>query len=535
MRLANVFVVIMGSFLFYSAITGAESESASDNISDSASNYSSGSNGSANSRLGKDRKLWWFVIKRTFMQDDSSLSVIRSALIVFAARHGTSKSGVSTIGSRYLGTFFFTVDLDFSVDTRRFWDNYKEYLVSYGEVPYQVRPRKIKQHIQAKPHPGGRMGRRGLLRNETIPEMRSRPNIGSAHRADRRDLSAIRVFEEPFDEMKKLSQPPNVGLEDLKGLYFTRKDGEGEGVTVYVPDSGGLVGYLHTHKILREVRVEDYIWAEPNPDDRITDTYRNNFHGTAVISKIAGLRIGTAPKAGIVVVQCSNFRGEITTAHYFSALLKIYDHIRQYNPGKPVIINISWTFDMIDPTNNAAAEIKEEHLPHRTSTNNIIQLYSYHLMGEFSKLKNVKIVGAAGNRSPGIELGFPQRHAQAFPYTMILVGGTGLDDRNRFQRSGNMRIWAPGTHIHVAGFDESGEETFEIVSGSSFVAAPTVTGIMASMISHGIQMENVVDLLYRLAHKRVPNGPPLVWNGINKWDWPSYKAQQERLEEYELP
>ncbi|KAK6535050.1 hypothetical protein TWF281_006348 [Arthrobotrys megalospora] len=491
--------------------------------------------GDNNSRLGKDRKLWWFVIRRPYMRNDAVLNILRIGLVRFAARHRIAQADIANIRSEYLGTFFFTLELDYSIDTQEVWDQYKEYLISYGEVPYALGPKDIQEHlnVKLKPKPEANIHKGKQFKNATIAARGDYDGIDLIGASEKRDLAAVGVFEEPFDEMRKLSQPPGINLQELHGLYFRRKHAEGEGVTVYVPDSGALVGEARTHKVLRSVRIEDYLWAEPNPHNQRTDTNRNDYHGTAVISKIAGRRIGTAPKAGIVVVQCSSMRGETTTAHYFSALLKIYDHIREMNP-KASIINISWTFDTIDPTDEKMAKIVEVNLLGRTPTNTIIELYSYFLMGEFAKLRNVKIVGAAGNRYPGTELGFPHRHAQAYPHTMIAVGGTGVDNRNKFQRSTGMRVWAPATQIHVAGFDENGVEALELAEGTSF-AAPTVTGIMATLLSEGIRVDDVVELIYKLAHKRVPNGPPIVWNGIYKQEWPRYNGDQERQEEYELP
>ncbi|KAF3214736.1 hypothetical protein TWF106_008905 [Orbilia oligospora] len=79
--------------------------------------------------------------------------------------------------------------------------------------------------------------------------------------------------------------------------------------------------------------------------------------------------------------------------------------------------------------------------------------------------------------------------------------------------------WAPGEGIHVAGPDYNGNPGVELATGASF-AVGIVVGLLASYISEGVPITKVIQHLYDLAWPRVPGGPNIVWNGVEKDEWP---------------
>ncbi|EPS38898.1 hypothetical protein H072_7337 [Dactylellina haptotyla CBS 200.50] len=500
--------------------------------------------------LGRDTALWWFVPKSKYLKDSAKLAVIHAKLVTVATEHGDSADSIYPAKSE-LGTLFFTLELPIGISPDSAWQSLKTFLISWGEVPYEIIDIPIQEHV--KPKPGLRRPKKpkGGNLNKTRNSIHPRAPPSGA------DLRKIDVFREPFYEMQKLSQPPGLKMSDLNGFYFRRSNALGEGVTVYMPDTGAYIDDEEgtQHKEFQDINLVDYLWAGPGAGDVKRDFQHHGYHGTAVLSKIAGKRVGTAPNADIVVAQCVNGKGELSTAHYFDCLLKIYDHIVENKP-RAAIINMSWSYDTIDHSIPDLAPIKEpsmEEEPDRVPTNQMIERYSFLLISEFEKL-GVKLVTSSGNFAPflGSRLRFdhwlqltervaketplllPARHISEFKNSLIVVGSSGWKDENKCQFVKEMRCWAPGTNVQVAGYDETGSDILTPADGTS-VSSPTVAGMLASFISAGLTPDNAVQQLYKLCHKRVPNGVPIVFNGIQYTEWPHVYGQQEQSEEYILP
>lgn len=142
------------------------------------------------------------------------------------------------------------------------------------------------------------------------------------------------------------------------------------------------------------------------------DSWSEFYHGTKVLSRVAGQRLGTAPLANIVVVQIPNKFQYLTVAHMFDAILKTYDHIVQKRP-KFAVLNMSLYFATGDLSGayiqgeNIIQKIKKDYdypdASHKqeatgvlTTPEAVIKLSRY-LVAEIEKLGNAKIVTCTSN------------------------------------------------------------------------------------------------------------------------------------------
>ncbi|KAK6353908.1 hypothetical protein TWF730_008330 [Orbilia blumenaviensis] len=505
--------------------------------------------------LGFETRLWWFVPKIEYMKNEPVLEKIHAHLVDFA-RDNQRKPEVDIYRSQsdHLGTIFFSLKLFITDDPEKIWHANRQYLLSYGEIPHSVADRfesvhdlkkmKVKRRFEG---PEGGLGKKITLMARS----------GDSDLEEKYDtnIKGIEVFEEPFEDLQKLSQPKDTPLSELHGQYYRRTAGIPPTV-IYMIDSGAWVSLVNTHKELSEVRLVDYLWAGPDPGVIIRDSDAYP-HGTKVLSRIVGKRLGTAPHAAVVVVQLFNKYDYSSTAHYFDAMIRTYDHIVMKKP-KSALINISWGIATGDQSgrytsgsdkiihkikkdyDGVDASPEQEELGNLSTPEVVVRLSRY-IVEHMENLGYVKIVTCVGNIE-GEPAGLPAEEMERFPKTVVTLGATGIDDRIINQYWDQVRAYVPAQNIMVANYDPVDKSEAILPDDGVSFGTGSVTGMLATFLSEGVHIDNVIEHLYKLAHSRKPpdvEDPegyygPIVFNGIEKSEWPFTVGDQERLEEYTL-
>ncbi|KAK6522408.1 hypothetical protein TWF281_002970 [Arthrobotrys megalospora] len=350
------------------------------------------------------------------------------------------------------------------------------------------------------------------------------------------EVEAIKSPEDNFD-LYVLSQPPGVVVEELRKELWNYKNA-GAGQVVYIIDTG----FDLSHPELRQTKFGDWIDVGPFPLGETMDRDETNSfhaetflsyeyvnHGTGIMSKIVGRETGVAQNAEVVVVPTSDWKGE-GGAHtpIIDALIKVYDHIRTNNHDKNCIVNLSistpldeldyWAY--IDDSGAWSAELLKE---------NIKYLYEDLVVTTLS-LGNVVFVVAAGNQDPDVPINsLPAVLAEErlLQDRLVVVGGYDpYTGRNSRQQSEFVKIWAPAESVncacpwYMAGPNEYQlERQLCLLSGTS-LAAPLVSGVILSLLSAGMSIDDVVPYIYEQAHPRVAHGPKVLYNGIPIEKWP---------------
>ncbi|KAK4989736.1 hypothetical protein LTR50_003061 [Elasticomyces elasticus] len=180
------------------------------------------------------------------------------------------------------------------------------------------------------------------------------------------------------DDIKYISQPPGVPIRELPDYYY-HDDSLGNGVVVYVSDSGAA---LDTSD-LNGVNIEnEWIFAGPNSATDKKDSNLISYHGTCSAGRVAGVVTGVAKKATLVINRYTPKTGDGYNEHGIDSLVKIYDHIKSYHVDKKVVINMSWG-QTFTATNSGYNDALKETM----ST----------IIKELVKLGNAVPVAAAGN------------------------------------------------------------------------------------------------------------------------------------------
>ncbi|KAK6511755.1 hypothetical protein TWF481_000661 [Arthrobotrys musiformis] len=513
--------------------------------------------------LGRDIVIWWFVPRTEYMKDQDFLDGFHNALEEFAVQNSGQPEHVYQSRSDYLGTIFFTIKLFITKDPEELWDGYKDFLISYGEVPREGLPRRIQNHedvTQFKPK----------LKAKPVVEMEDQENPEqNATLSTRSDglvfgrvthPKDVEAWEEPFEDLQKLSQPKDVPLSELRGQYY-RRAAKGQDSTVYVIDWGAWVSKDREfeHKELSGIQLVDYLFAGPDPAIDMVDSWKEFYHGTKVLSRIAGRRLGTAPLAKIVIVRNRNKFGYVTAAHLFDAILKTYDHIVQTKP-KFAVLNMSFYIPMGDTSgewfngdgriihkitkdyDHPDSGLEQEATGVLTTPEVVLKIMKL-FTEELEKLGNVKIVACISNDERDLK-SLPSDEMTRFPKTVVAVGAVGSNNQIIGQYWEDLKIYAPSTNVMVASYDQVDDSATIVPSNGVSFATGTVSGILASFVSEGVPIDDVVEHLYKLAHSRKPPGTeeepqeryaPIVFNGVERNEWPLTIGDQEGLEEYILP
>ncbi|KAF3091295.1 hypothetical protein TWF569_005229 [Orbilia oligospora] len=342
----------------------------------------------------------------------------------------------------------------------------------------------------------------------------------------------ITITIESFDERRKICQSPNTSLEEIGGRCYTRSTtgcSQGEGVTIYLIETGVDDDIAGNCRPLKE-----HVSIGPDNADDFGDIPAFRHHGTAMLSLISHKRLGYAPKADVILVKYYNKYGYYTTAHLFNAMIATFDEIMD-SGIKQVIISCAWFFDQVQPDNPLFADVYDPP-DQNMRTNDLIRWLSVRIMTVFRDHKGIIVVTSTGNEKliqkinphnrnlkPEYYLS-PTRESGQFPDVIVPVGASDRQDMKMFDdipgsNAVKVRAWAPGEGIHVAGPNYDANAGIELATGVSF-AVGIVVGLLASYISEGVPITKAIQHLYDLAWPRVPGGPNIVWNGVEKDEWP---------------
>ena len=227
---------------------------------------------------------------------------------------------------------------------------------------------------------------------------------------------------------------------------FSYNDTAGQGVTVYVLDTGILTS--HAQFAGRTIPVQSYITTSIKQKGRTTivvDTTDGNGHGTHCAGTVGGITTGVAKGVSLVAVKVLSDRGSGS----FSGIISGIDYVRNECPaGKKCIISMSLgggSSQAVDDAVNAA------------------------------DAAGILVVVAAGNygNTANACAGSPAGAAGAFT-----VGATTITDSLATYSSNGacVDILAPGSGVYSAWFTSN--TAYNTISGTS-MATPHVSGLAA--------------------------------------------------------
>ncbi|KAK6538845.1 serine protease [Orbilia ellipsospora] len=187
------------------------------------------------------------------------------------------------------------------------------------------------------------------------------------------------ILSEPKDEMQL------TRVKRIKNSYYHYRN-PGKGVVIYAYETGCIVN----HPEFEGTKFQDWISSGWFPGEEGADPWFEGPHGTTVVDKIAGKYGGIAQEAEIVVVSYIDGNQQVDYDTLLDALLKMYDHIRLHNNGRPCVINMAtvlYTYETedSDPDADIDRAMKKSYED---------------ILGELLKLENVIIVTSAGNEDP---------------------------------------------------------------------------------------------------------------------------------------
>ncbi|KAK6537471.1 hypothetical protein TWF694_011656 [Orbilia ellipsospora] len=335
--------------------------------------------------------------------------------------------------------------------------------------------------------------------------------------------------------MRVLSQPPGLKLAELGGCYYVRSGaGRGKSVSIFLIDTGVDI----QHEAFRKAKPEEefYYFAGPDAADMNgpTDSAEYKNHGTHLLSRIIGYRVGLAPEAEVYIVHFVNRYGYYTTAHLFSAMIKAYDNIIEHEVQNAIIV-CAWLYDQTQPDNpDSLFQTVYDPPESKHRTNDLVSWLSTQMMTEIFNLRRTLAHPPIVVTTPGTdkiigsktEYLSPAKEVAAFSDIIIIAGGTDTKDQKMFDdslRTQKIRAWAPGENVHGAGYDADGDASMELLTGASYAVAH-VAGMIALYVSEkrSDDVKSARDDLYSQAHQRAPGGPKIIWNGILKSEWPTY-------------
>ncbi|KAJ6263070.1 hypothetical protein Dda_1629 [Drechslerella dactyloides] len=330
--------------------------------------------------------------------------------------------------------------------------------------------------------------------------------------------------------------PRGVNFEDVKNHFWNFKD-PGMHQVVYVLDSGCDL----EHPEMQDVFFQDWIFPGEFPADEAAEypiialnQLLWKYHGTSVIGKIAGKYTGVAQEAEIVGVVMNDGRAARSHLAVVDGLAQIYDHIKKYNRFRNCIINLS-----IGITRDIESKDK--------SYNKDMMDIMLEILKSLISLNNVIIVAAAGNEDKDVMIDhYPALFRPLLPQKFIMVGGYvdytgGLYGQTKDLKGKIIDITAPAEYVKVATKhvgdknpdcsdditqprpgDEDWKRGLCLNEGTSY-AAPLVAGVMATWLAAGIDIDDVVGHMHRLAHPRIKGGETVIYNGIGIDRWPREK------------
>ncbi|GJC92598.1 alkaline serine protease Alp1 [Colletotrichum higginsianum] len=318
----------------------------------------------------------------------------------------------------------------------------------------------------------------------------------------RADTKQVPTTENTIVDLRMLSTPPRDPLAE----YYGYDDTAGEGITIYIIDSGPF-GFAHSElqppdaSITREnINVMRHLYA----------INEDSYHGTCVASKAVGKTVGVAKRANLVTIRIDYTLGEFDLIGAWQAVLNdIKDKTLR---GKAVVSASTVTY----ATKNA--ERNRELVSKLTE---ILQTI-------FSM--DVPIICAAGNDAAkeggSIEPNtLPSVLAKNKKLPIIVVGAATADGTmaSFSQRGDLLTTWAVGQDVKCADYDTLDGLTTD--SGTSY-AAPQIGALAAYFMSNpefedylnpGSIAKDMKDLMGLFSHPRgsTDDHPNIAWNGFH--------------------
>ncbi|KAK6352190.1 hypothetical protein TWF730_009020 [Orbilia blumenaviensis] len=342
-------------------------------------------------------------------------------------------------------------------------------------------------------------------------------------------------FGKELPEMRALSQPPGVEL--TQSMIFWQYRNSGKNQVVYVLDTQ----CDPTAQELSGVKWGDWISAGAFPWDQrgpLLPFAASASHGTCMVSKIAGKVTGLAGDAEIVFVEVLSGRGFARLyilSDVIDGILKIYDHIKRRKVKRNNVISLSMGIYLSMVRTIAKVNNKDANAAEKAYADILRYIFK-----ELIQLPNVIVVNSAGNSAPGTIIDhYPAVLAKDAEYNNKLVVVGGYDPRtgeNVYQEAEYVRIWAPAMGIAMpCGKGERKRsrsalfKKFDLCgprAGATSVAAATVSGVLAALLSTGMPIDKVINYMYDQAHPRVLDGPLALFNGIGIKKWPPEQRPQ---------
>ncbi|ORZ33172.1 subtilisin-like protease PR1I [Catenaria anguillulae PL171] len=271
--------------------------------------------------------------------------------------------------------------------------------------------------------------------------------------------------------------PPSWGLARIsrrpggnQGHYTFAADKQGEGVDVYVIDTG--VDVYHPEFIGMDTRRGKNVFRSetqwPNTDE--------NGHGTHVAGTVAGVRHGVAKRARVNSVKVLDKNGKGTWSGLIRGLEFAAEEIRK--SGKTAVCNMSLGGGVNEAMDAAVASLFEA---------------------------GCVVVKAAGNEQQDACNVSPARAPQGLTVAALAANGQSIDTSySNFGRCVN--IAAPGSRIRSAWLNRS----YDTIDGTS-MAAPHVAGAAALILGEEpwLKPQEVVDRILSRASQGV------ITSGLN--------------------
>ncbi|KAF2869922.1 peptidase S8/S53 domain-containing protein [Massariosphaeria phaeospora] len=333
----------------------------------------------------------------------------------------------------------------------------------------------------------------------------------------KRAVTWAKQINAPVD-LRVISQPPDVPLDNLNDFVYEEKAGEGnngEGIYIYVIDCGVNGEVFNNEKDQREFHKVEYRQthkARLAGHPKFADSHPQS-HGTAVASKAAGRKCGVAKKATIVSVmtEINNFDD---LAFGFAQLMTDIAGDKNRLRKTVVVMSVAATLPF---TREQATRLNVGSGLSACMT--------------WAMKQGIPVVLASGNSRDGdkrrdIDLLPMVLESKEFP--VINVGGVKYDGLpwEKSQGGDQVTIHAPADRV-VVQHKEHGETGPE--SGTSF-AAPAVAGVIANYMSRfpDIPWDDSKNGIEPSSWERVKGQKPkpvnVIWNGATEADHQAAQA-----------
>ncbi|KAK2051364.1 serine proteinase 2 [Colletotrichum caudatum] len=305
--------------------------------------------------------------------------------------------------------------------------------------------------------------------------------------------------DKPMIDLRMLSTPPQTPLLD----YYGYDDSAGEGITIYMIDSGPF-NFEHS-----ELQPLDASTKRENIDmlDRPWLINDDSYHGTCVVSKAVGNTVGVARRANLVTVRIDVTPGQF---RFIQAWQTIRNDIERKGLRGKAVVSSSAAFIAIKDRERFRKTLVEL----QEILESIIEM-------------DVPIICPAGNSADKVGGSIEPSHLPAVladRLPVIVVGSATVDGTmSRFSQRGILlTTWAIGEEVQCA--ERNSKDGLLTTEGTS-VAAPQIAGLAAYFMSHpkfrrrlrpGTVAKDMQSLIRTYSHPRARSirYPGIAWNGF---------------------